>query len=248
MRKRTSLLPVLVAVLLTFGATAAHADTFILTLQDLTVGAPAPQTVVVIDNGAGGDTNGLVDHIVFNDDVGNFFVSVTGDVFFSTDVPPLTTAPVQMNLLNFLITSQSAGQFRATLTRTGLDAPVIGPVVGVAEYSATFDPGVSGSVTFQSEIDAGAESRLVFGAGGVTTTGSTGPTTVMSLPINLTGDFDLISTLDFTFTSGGSMTAQTDLQVQNAAVPEPTTLLLFGPGMLGLAALRRRIRSKAQAL
>jgi hypothetical protein len=191
------------------------------------------------------DTNGLSDHIVFDGQVGDFFVSVTGDVFF----PPNTTAPVQMNLLNFLITSQRAGNFRATLSRIDLDAPVIGPVVGIAEYSATFDPGTAGQVSFQSYIDpansgAAGSGRKVFDPV-VTTPTSTGPTTVMSLPVDLTGDFSMVSTLDFTFTSGGSMTAQTDLQVESATVPEPTTLLLLGPGMVGLAALRRRMRSKA---
>jgi hypothetical protein len=61
----------------------------------------------------------------------------------------------------------------------------------------------------------------------------------------LGGDFTLRTVINFNFDGGGTMNANTDLQVRSAAVPEPMTLLLFGPGILGLAAMRRRRHSKA---
>jgi hypothetical protein len=53
----------------------------------------------------------------------------------------------------------------------------------------------------------------------------------------------MVSKLTFDVAAGATLQADTSLQVKN--VPEPTTLLLFGPGMLGFLALRRRLNSKA---
>jgi hypothetical protein len=74
---------------------------------------------------------------------------------------------------------------------------------------------------------------------------SGGTLTGTSSPILLGGDFTLQTVINFSFDGGGTMNANTDLQVRSAPVPEPMTLLLFGPGMLGLAAIRRRRQSKA---
>jgi hypothetical protein len=101
-------------------------------------------------------------------------------------------------------------------------------------------------VTFQSVIDPDNTGSVNVFDPVVTTASSVGPLTVTSDPISLgDGPYSLVSTLDFTFNGAGSMTANTDLQVRPASVPEPTTLLLFGPGMLGLVALGRR-RFRAQ--
>lgn len=242
MPKRLLLLPVLVAALLTVSATAAHADVFKLVLQDLSAPVSGSNPTIVFDDQDPDLINPGPDSILFSGTVGGFMVVVTGDAL----------PPTGMNLLNFILSAPSGGgDFRATLSRTGLGA-LYGSYRGVAEYSARFEQDANGafpdaSVTFQSWVDPNnsgeaGNGRQVFDPV-VTAPGSIGPLTVQSIPIDLNGEFSLVSTLDFHFTSGGSLTAQTDLDV--APVPEPTTLLLFGPGMVGLAALRRRLRTKA---
>jgi hypothetical protein len=241
-RIRTLLLPALVAVLLTISASAAQAAAFVLTLTDL----DTPGATVTIDDNSLSDFNGSSDGIVFLGTVGSFDVQVFG----TTWIPGPTGAPVQMDLSNFLISSATGGRFTASLSRTGLASALFGgpTVVGIETYGATFAEGTVGSVTFQSWIDPNnsgtAAGTTVFNPA-VTTTSNLGPPppVMTSDPIALLGEVSLFSTLEFNLVGAGSMNANTDLQV--AAVPEPTTLLLFGPGMVGLAALRRRLRSKA---
>ena len=242
MRKRTLMLPVLVAVLLAVSASAAQAAAFVLTLTDL----DTPGATVTIDDNSIGDFNGSNDGIVFLGTVGSFDVQVFG----TTWIPAPTGAPVEMDLSNFLISSATGGRFTATLSRRGVSSAFFsGPsVVGIATYGATFAEGTVGSVTFQSWIDpnnsGGAAGTTVFNPAVTTSTNLGPPPPVMtSNPIALLGDLSLFSTLEFNLNGAGSLNANTDLQV--ASVPEPTTLLLFGPGMVGLAALRRRLRSKA---
>ena len=88
--------------------------------------------------------------------------------------------------------------------------------------------------------------QTIFNPQVTTSTDITGPPTpsVSYQPIPVGPDpFSIVSKLTFELNPFGAAQADTALRVEN--VPEPTTLLLFGPGMLGLAALRRRCRSKA---
>jgi len=50
---------------------------------------------------------------------------------------------------------------------------------------------------------------------------------------------------DLTTASGAALFAQLAPGIPTTAVPEPTTLVLFGAGLLGLGAMRRRRRAKA---
>ena len=245
MRKRILLLPLLVAVLLTISVNAAHAGAFILTLTDLDV----PGSSVTINDDDLNDFNGSPDGIVFMGTVGSFDVQVFG----TTWIPAPTGAPVQMDLSNFLISSSTGGRFTATLSRTGLASSLFsGPaVMGIANYGATFATGTTGSVTFQSWLDpnnsggpAGEPVHYdpsVISSNGGAPAPATSSTVVLLPPPD--SYLSVYSQLDFVIKGSGSLNANTDVQV--ASVPEPTTLLLFGPGMLGLAAIRRRLRSKA---
>jgi hypothetical protein len=246
-RKRTLLLPALIAVLLAVSATAAHAGSFVLTLQDVTTGTTVQK--IINDNSdviGEEDIDYLysdpavhrTDAIVFSGTVGRFTV----DVFGNTFLPGPTGAPAQMNLTNFLVTSAEGGKFTATLERTGISGSLFGSaVVGIANYGANFDYGTVGSVTFQSWVNG----NTIFNPQVVTSGSLSGPPPAEYGPIALAAgeDVSLVSTLTFEVNPNGSLQADTALRVET--VPEPTTLLLFGPGMLGLAAIRRRLRSKA---
>jgi hypothetical protein len=225
-RKRILLLPVLIAALLTMSASAAQAGAFVLTLEDLAGGGP----VTITDNELLGlDANLSADKIRFVGTVGSFVVTI----FANTYTPGPSGAPVQMNVSNFQVVSLSKGSLRATLSRTELSSPLLGSsVVGVGTSNVTITG--AGSATFQSWIDeTSVYNRSV--PGGVSSTSS---------PVPVGSEFALLSVLEFNFDGGGTMMGSSDLQVRNAPVPEPTTLLLFGPGLAGLAALRRRRRSK----
>jgi hypothetical protein len=241
-RKRILLLPILIAVLLTVSATAAHAGAFVLTLTDVTRGETYElddnELILNADGDLLGDLNGANDAIVFSGRVGKFDVQVFGNTF----LPGPTGAPVQMNLTNFLVTSSDGGRFTATLERTGLSQSLFGStVVGIANYGANFDYGTVGSVTFQSWVNG----QTIFNPQVVTSESLSNPTPASYGPIYLAPgqDVSLVSMLTFDVSPSGSLQADTALRVES--VPEPTTLLLFGPGLLGFAAIGRRLRSKA---
>jgi hypothetical protein len=259
-RIRNFLLPALVVVLLAASATAARAGSFILILDDVNDGLAA--TTITDDSFADQDNFAGGAHrpdsiISLSTQVGSFTVDIFGTTFGLTPPPAgqpsPTGAPVQMNLTNFLVTSSTVGKFTATLIRTGVPGSIFdGPsVFGIAQYGASFLDG-AGRVGFKSSVngvtvlDDSTEVDLpLFGQPSPTAT--VGP-----IPIDPAGEFTLISELDFEIFSVGletgeaSINGNTALSVENVRVPEPTTLLLFGPGMLGFAALRRRrLRSKA---
>ena len=132
MRKRTLLVPVFVAVLLTVTASGAQAGAFILTLQDVTTETTVEK---IIHDETVDDSNSASDAIIFSGVVGRFNVEIFGTTFGLDGLPSPTTAPVQMNLSNFLVTSQYGGTFTATLTRYGVPAGLFGPAVaGTVDY------------------------------------------------------------------------------------------------------------------
>jgi hypothetical protein len=228
-RKRILLLPVLVAALLTLSASAAQAGAFVLTLEDLAGGA-----VTITDNLAP-DANLTADAIRFVGTVGSFSVTITANAYYGATTGP-TGAPVQIKVSNFQVVSSAAGgNFRATLSGTGLSSPLLGTsVVGIGGAGLTITG--AGSATYQSWIDGTSVYNRSF-------PGIAPPST--SSPLGVDSDVDLLTVLNFKFDGSGTMMGSSDLQVRNSTVPEPTTLLLFGPGLAGLVALRRRRRSKA---
>jgi hypothetical protein len=226
------LLPVLVAALLAVNATAARAGSFVLTLSD---GLGATQTII---DGAPGDLT--LNSIMFSGAVGSFNVTVAANVFI-----PGPTAPVQMNVSTMLVKSTSAGTLRAELSYQGLSPAALGlgpVVVGTGTAGATLN-GV-GSVAVQSYLDK--NNGTSGGTSILNTTIPGGPVSGTSNPVALLGDFSVLSVLEFNFNSAGMMTGTSGVQVKNAAVPEPTTLLLLGPALVGLVGFRRARRSKTR--
>jgi hypothetical protein len=246
-RIRTLLLPVLVAVLLAVGATTAQAGSFILRLDDANDGVVATEITDqdLLDESTGVDS--IVYGAFIERIIGNFKVTVFGAAYnLSPGGPPGGPASgVQMDLSNFLVTSTKGGRFTAELTRTDVPGSLFGPsVLGTSLYGATYHPNdltgfaSVGTVRFQSWVNG--QSVLDVSASDSL---APPPPAVVGGPVALSGDFAIVSKLTFDVEAGATLQADTSLQVQN--VPEPTTLLLFGPGMLGFAALRRRLRSKA---
>lgn len=232
MRRRILLGVVLTAALLALNPSAAQASAFFLSLTD------GITTINITDNGAG-DFRPTVDDQILgsNITIGTFSVQLMGAMFYGV------TAPVQMNFTNIRVTSTAAGTLTATLLRQDLSPGTLGlgtAVVGIGTGGAT--TGGAGNVAFASYIDP---SNGTFGTQVFNTTIPGGLQGTPTPVILGSGNFSMLTELDFNFTSAGIISGTSGLQVLNAApVPEPTTLLLLGPGMVGLAALRRRRRSK----
>jgi hypothetical protein len=223
-RIRHFLLPVLVAALLTGSASSALAGAFELKLEDVTSG----DVVTITDNGSG-DALASLDTIRFMGTVGSFNVTMTANTFFNTAL-----APIQFKISNFQVMTSSTTprEFRATLSRTVSSLLVGAEVYSVGGSQLTISPSGNGGGTFENSIDGTTVyTRSVPG----TVTSLTG-----SLPVG--SEMDLQTVMDLKFNAGGTMMGSTDLQVR--AVPEPLTLLLFGPGLAGLSMLRRRRNTK----
>lgn len=243
MRKGILFLPLFVILSLTLSATTADAGIFLLSLKDETSGAFAN---IETDDPS----------IVFADTVGAFDVLIFGDIF----TPPTVDSPIQMNLSNWVVSYNGApgstgGSFTATLTRKDVDTSIFsGPkVVGVANYGTEIPNTTNASINFQSWIDT-TNTGTTAGATPVfpvphyaSTSGESGEFTSAEVDVTGLSDVAIVSSLVFNFTgTSGSATANTDLALKNASpVSEPTTLFLFGPGVLALTALRRRLHSKA---
>jgi hypothetical protein len=106
-------------------------------------------------------------------------------------------------------------------------------VVGKGIASVTITG--AGSAAYQSSIDGTSVYDRSF----------PGVITQSASPVYVGTSLDLLSVWDLKFDGGATMMGTSDLRASDAAVPEPMTLLLFGPGLAGLAALRGRRRSKA---
>jgi hypothetical protein len=231
-RRRILLLPVLVAALLAISTSAAQAGSFILTLSGDGIAVP----LTIADPTPGSSP----DQVVYSGVLGGFTVTIVGTATY-----PGATSPLQMNFGTMSVRNNSSGPatFQATLWRQGLSASSLGlgsTVIGLGSAGAT--TGGVGTVSFASYIDAsnGTLGQAVFNS-----TIPGGPLNATSGPVNLVSgqDFSIGTIVNFSFTGAGLVTASSGLQVRDSAVPEPTTLLLFGPGFAGLAAYRRRRRS-----
>jgi hypothetical protein len=225
-RKRILLLPLFVAALLTTTATAAQAGIITLILDDENLGVTAEQTFTVPDNPAVNP-----DPISFVGTVGQFNVTFAANLS-----NPSSVAPLSMKFTNFQVSTQSAGNFRATLLGTDLYSSALGTsVVSRGAATVTITGTAGNNATFYNSIDGTTVYSRSF-------PGAIPPAVSSALLVG--SQLDLVSVWDFNFVGSGNMMGSSELRVSDAPVPEPTTLLLFGPGMVGLAALRRRRRLK----
>lgn len=226
-RKRILVLSLIGAALLAVNASTAQAAPFSITLSDGTVAG----TVTINDNTVGDLLLSSADRMLFNGTVGAFTVRIGTNYYESTGP---SGAPVQMTVGTIQVSSASAGQLTASISRPTVSSSLLGGAgnlaYGIASAGVTTNTG--GSITFQHSL------------AGQTLFNNTGlflPTT--SGPVLLNGDYvPLLTTLTFDFTGNGTITGSTDLQLYGAtplAASEPTTLFLFGVGLLGLVGWRR---------
>jgi hypothetical protein len=232
--KRILLLTSLVAAMLATSTGTAQAEPFYLQFSD------GVNPAVLFTDGLAGDSNTDPGWIQVNTTIGNF--SVIATVATLTD-PGSGQLEFRVGMMR--VTSLTGtGTLSALLWRNDLSPLTLGlgsPVTASSSVTGTFGTPAAGSVAITNKVNG----TTVFSTTipGVVTTGSTPLVSPLGDP------FSLSSRLDFTFTKGslGTITATDSLLLKGSVtpVPEPTTLLLFGPGMLGLLALRwPRRRSK----
>lgn len=102
---------------------------------------------------------------------------------------------------------------------------------------------VAGCGTTVASGDVFATTNLLYSTTGIVP--GTGGNNVDPFPAGITGDYNETLVYTFNLAVGQSVSATLALMGINQSVPEPLTLSLFGAGLAGLAASRRR--KKAQA-
>jgi hypothetical protein len=236
-------------------STATYADSFRLRIENTGLG----QGAVITDNGVG-DSNPLIGVITFSGAVpGGFVVNVTTGL--SKPMVGGTTSIAELDLNSVNVQTVGAGTLRITLEDTDFIAGangllsfvglVGGTLTAPAGSSATFNTWVNsanlvpalGADTFPAAalgaiggIPAGSiaafGSGVSFGPGAYSATGGA--------PFIKSGPYSLFSQSTIVFTGAGTVSFDLDSRV----VPEPSSLLLLGTGLLGVAMLVRRYSKK----
>ncbi|GMR05241.1 MAG: hypothetical protein BMS9Abin24_035 [Thermodesulfobacteriota bacterium] len=238
MKKLAKILALVVFMsLTTAGARQAHA--VIMTTAQLSID-DGTTFVTIFDNGAG-DSDSLVGFINYSAPSGTFanFVAAvslgtTKPLIGSGDKPYLDLASVN-------VTSFGASADVLTIKFTDTDFTDLAPVVtgfkseiggvtdGTVTYATYFDNGNTAFGQATSLSDLGSFSGSAFSGSAYASLASLSPTPA--------GPYSL--TLVTTVSNNAGMGKITSYNA-SVSVPEPSTLLLLGSGMLGFAFLRRR--------
>ena len=247
-------LPLVVMALIGF-STATYADSFRLRIENTGLG----QGAVITDNGVG-DSNPLIGVITFSGPVpGGFVVNVTTGL--SKPMVGGTTNIAELDLNSVNVQTAGAGTLRITLEDTDFIAGANGLLSFVGLVGGTLTAPGGSSVTFNTWVNpadlvpalgpdtspaaalgaiggipagsiAAFGSGVSFGPGGYSATGGA--------PFIKSGPYSLFSQSTIVFTGAGTVSFDLDSRV----VPEPSSLLLLGTGLLGVATLGRRYSKK----
>ena len=220
--------------LMTAGTRQAHANTM-LSIDDGTA------FVTILDNGAG-DLDSQVGFINYSAMPGTFtnFVVV---VSLGTTKPLIGSAEAPyLDLASVNVTGFGASADLLTIKFTDTDFTT--PVPSISGFSSEIGGTTDGTVTYATYFD---NSNAAFGTAtllsnlGSFSGGAFSGSAFVSLSSLVpapTGPYSLTLVTTVANTAGAMKVTSYDANV--SSVPEPSTILLLGSGMLGFAFLRRR--------
>lgn len=209
---------IVMAFMVVVGMTATAQAIPILTLNDGT-------TSVSISDGGAGDVNSLAGAVTYVGQVGSFLLNVstgvTKPLIGDIDKP-------ELDLHSVNVVSTGSGTLTITFTEDGF-----GPVASwVKGFYTAIGGTTQGTVSLESRLNSTTLSLL----GPYSSNAFAGDTSTLVTNIPDTFSLSLIATVHH---DGAGITSF-DSSVQ--AVPEPSTFLLFGAGLLGVGFLRKRFK------